>query len=250
MIEELERGRVYFLFRPKVNVDRVVGIDDVDRVFMILHPENHDLYRLIGFGDTKLPTTGGERMTAFVDRIALTGEELSREFRSDTEKRELPSSVQGSHFLGPARPAGEGVYVLFTHDDHSLLSYVRELPAETGEVQRALGILDQHVLRLSVRNPDRPPLRVEGPDGRSADFPTDLRELFSGQSFHAVDPPDFLNYEGAELLIVGLNRHAAEDFGIDSDPEFEEPTSAELFADLQLSRREMPTDPLFNGRWE
>jgi hypothetical protein len=250
MIEELERGRVYFLYRPKVNLDRVGSLDDVDRVYLVLHPDDRSIYRLIALSGKTLPTKGGDRLSAYVDRVAASGAEISREFRPDTARNELPRDLQMQHYLAAIRPAGEGVYVLFRHDDHSLFSYVRELPAEAGDVQKALGILDQQVFRLTIRNPDLAPTQQPGLDDRSADFPADLAELFNGQSYLAADPPDFLNYEGAELQLVGLNVHAAEDFGIDADPEFEEPQSAEVFNDLHLSRREVPTAPLFNGRWQ
>ena len=34
----VEEGRIYFLYRPRVNVDHPTSIDDIQRFFMILAP--------------------------------------------------------------------------------------------------------------------------------------------------------------------------------------------------------------------
>lgn len=34
----LEQGNIYFLYRPKVNVDEAKGFEDVQRLHVVLHP--------------------------------------------------------------------------------------------------------------------------------------------------------------------------------------------------------------------
>lgn len=36
----VEEGRIYFLYRPRVNVDHPTSIDDIQRFFMILAPSS------------------------------------------------------------------------------------------------------------------------------------------------------------------------------------------------------------------
>jgi hypothetical protein len=53
----LERGNIYFVYRPKVEHEQgqVHGIEDVQRSYMILSPRGQDLLRLILLGRKKLP---------------------------------------------------------------------------------------------------------------------------------------------------------------------------------------------------
>jgi hypothetical protein len=46
--EILEQGDIYFFYRPKKGAERVKGIEDVRRFFMVTAPEGGKLYRLIG----------------------------------------------------------------------------------------------------------------------------------------------------------------------------------------------------------
>ncbi|WP_437943481.1 hypothetical protein WMF27_41435 [Sorangium sp. So ce281] len=57
MTEALERGDIYFLYRPEVEreLGDVEGMDDVQRLFAVLRPDDKDLYRLIVIGQKQLP---------------------------------------------------------------------------------------------------------------------------------------------------------------------------------------------------
>lgn len=243
MAEVIERGDVYFLYRPKVGLSRARGPGDVDRAYMILHPYDQATYRLIALGSNRLPGEGVERAAAFVDRTASRASELLREFR------EAPSPAGAEHDLPPARPAGEGVYALIRDGDFTHLAYALELPTSAGPVQEGLGIREQHVLTLSMKSPARPPSNQPGLEGREVDLPRDLADLFEDHPFIPVDPPRLLDHEAAELLLVRTEVRAAEDLGIDLDPEREWADSAEFFLDLGMSRREHPVEPLFTGEW-
>ena len=52
------------------------------------------------------------------------------------------------------RPAGEGVYALFLHDNHTHLAYVLELPLIPGEVQKAFNIKPEGRFVIAVKNPE------------------------------------------------------------------------------------------------
>jgi hypothetical protein len=57
----LERGSIYFLYRPKVenpDEDRPVkSLDDVERTYIVLSPDGKRLYRRIVSGRKELPET-------------------------------------------------------------------------------------------------------------------------------------------------------------------------------------------------
>lgn len=61
--------------------------------------------------------------------------------------------------------------------------------------------------------------------------------------------PDFLNTENAELILIGVNRQAGKELGIDLQKEVSE-GEADLMKDLALDKEEHPVKPLFEGEWE
>jgi hypothetical protein len=51
----LERGDIYFLYRPRVDREEAQGPKDVERFYMLLKPWHQQLYRLIVIGRKRLP---------------------------------------------------------------------------------------------------------------------------------------------------------------------------------------------------
>jgi hypothetical protein len=86
-------------------------------------------------------------------------------------------------------------------------------------------------------------------DDRQADFPDELKAKFGARKWVAADPPEFLDYEGAELVLIG-GRDAGEDLEIDLEPQPEDEQSAEVFKDLHLEKSERTVKPLFEGTWK
>src|SRR5512142_3411008 len=117
----LERGDLFFLYRPDVEELTPEGLLDVRRFYMVHHPQGRDLFRLIAIGKKKLPEpgNGGQRHWSFVDGVFATPEEL----------RGAAAGISGS--MTPREdilPAGEGVYALVLHGNHTHLLYALELP--------------------------------------------------------------------------------------------------------------------------
>lgn len=254
MAEVLERGDIYFLYRPKVEREpgEVAGEEDVQRTYMVLHPRRARRYRLIVVGRKHLPDVkdGGERVWGFVDRVVRRPEDL----RDELERGTYQTKTRGERLRPGVRPAGEGVYAIVGHGEgggrHTHLAYALELPEAPGEVQEELNIARQASYVVSVKNPDAP---AKGGAGlgreRRADFPKKLRERFDGRRFADVDPPSFLDHEGAEIVLVGAREAAEEELGIRLDPRRETEASAEVFGDLKLERSRHRIPPLLRGAW-
>ena len=68
------------------------------------------------------------------------------------------------------------------------------------------------------------------------------------ESVAPVDPPDFLNYEGAELMFIGASEKPEQELGIVFKPDHETLHSADVFKDLKLPR-EIAREPLLEGEW-
>lgn len=71
----VEEGRIYFLYRPRVNVDHPTSVNDIQRFFMILAPTSRPKahFRLLIIGKKRLPIADRhERFFGFVEATAGT----------------------------------------------------------------------------------------------------------------------------------------------------------------------------------
>jgi hypothetical protein len=243
----LERGDLFFFYRPRVDTDRIDGLDDVQRFFFVLEPDEPQLFRRFIVGRKRLPDPSAhERAWAFVDEVAKRPEEL----REELERKVYETKTRGTRVQPEARPAGEARYAIVEHDGHTHLAYALELPRRRGEVQKELGIEREASFIAAVRNPDAPAPRGTGlPRRERAEFPQRLLEQFHGRRFAPLNPPDFLDYEGAELVLIGAAEDAERELGIDFDTRRERLEAADLVRDLRLRIDEdVPAEPL-KGRW-
>jgi hypothetical protein len=248
MSEVLERGSIYFFYRPRIGEEAPAREADLQRFYVVLSSDRDGLVRLITVGRKHLPDAPGkERTWGFVSRVGRRPEEVEDEL----DPARYQTKTRGEREQPAARPAGEGIYAIVDHDGHTHLAYALELPRSTGEVQRELNIEEQGSYIVSVRNPEAPAppqagLRCE----QRPEYPRALRERFRGRRFGELDPPDYLDYEGAELLLIGAADDPVAELGIRLDPERESAASADVFHDLRLERDKHPLEPLFHGDWE
>lgn len=244
----LEEGDIYFVYRPKVEHGSAQGLEDVQRMNVVLHPRGEKRYRLLVIGEKKMPGVEkkGRKSWGFVERVSGDSGKLEEELSGKTYR----TRTRGERDEPAVRPAGEGVYAIVRHGDHTHLAYALELPRKPGEVQEELNIEKEASYILSIKNPDKPSPSSTGlHEEQKAQFPKKLQERFRGRRFIAADPPDFLNYEGAELLLIGSTDDISEELDITLDTEKETEDTAEVFSDLHLRRSEHPVEPLFKGEW-
>jgi hypothetical protein len=244
----LEHGNIYFFYRPRVDHRTVESLEDVQRLYMILSPRGGP-YRLVVIPRKRLPSVdrdGGRTAWAFVESVAARAEDVEDALDPETYR----TQTRGERQRPAARPAGEGVYAIVRHGDHTHLAYALELPPKPGPVQRALNILEEASYIVSVKNPDAPSGPGTGLDeAHRATFPERLRERFQGRRFASADPPGFLDHEGAEIILIGAAPDVSSELGIDLDPERETVATAEIFGDLKLEKSLHPVTPLLRGRW-
>jgi hypothetical protein len=232
----LERGDVFFFYRPADEANPPSGLVDVNRFHMVLRPEGGATLRYLTIGKKKLPGEDDARNWGFVDGVFRDPEGL---------KGALASSGRAG-----ARPAGEGVYALARSGRDTLLAYALELPGRPGEVQQALNIAPEGRFVLVIKNPEaNAPAGVGLDEGRRAEFPEALKARFGDRKWVPADPPAFLDHEGAELLLIAGDR-GGEVPGPGLEPQPEDEEHAEVFNDLRLERSERTIRPLFEGTWE
>ena len=172
--------------------------------------------------------------------------------RPNGQRRDLSTRTRGGRFQPAARPAGEGVYRILRHGDHAHLVYSLKLPERPSDVQEELGIEHESSYVLSIKNPEESsPPQAGLPKRQTGDLPQHPLEIFSGRRFAAAaDPPDFLNHEGMELILIFAGQDVESELHIALEDADETAFSAEIFSELKLQRSEHPVGPLLEGEWE
>lgn len=241
----IERGDIFFFYRPRVDATEVDELDDVQRFFLILKPDAVDRFRRIVVGRKRLPDPAEhERVWAFVAEVADSPDEL----RDDLERKAYETRTRGVRVQPEARPAGEGRYVIAVHEDHTHLAYELELPPEPGPAQRAFNIRRQASFIVAVRNPEAPAPPGTGlPPRQRPELPPELMERFGGRRFVPVDTAALLDHERVELVLIGAAEDAERELGIETDAGDERLETADLFAELRIRPGELPVEPLDKG---
>jgi hypothetical protein len=241
---ELERGDIFFFYRPRVGMDEVRSLADVQRLFLVLHPQGSSHVREIVVGTKRLPDVARhERAWAFVARVSSRAD-----FREELERRTYQTKTRGERVQPEARPAGEGRYMIVDHGGHTHLAYALELPSEPGEAQRTLRINGEASYIVAVRNPEAPAPPGMDPPARAPDLPEWLRSRFGGRRFAQLDTTEWLEHEGVELVLIGAAAAAARELGIELDAEAESVHDADLFETLRLKPEDLPVEPMRSGK--
>lgn len=245
----LERGSIYFAYRPKPDKDEVHGLKDVYQTFMILEPQQgRRRYRLIVMGHKELPEPipgDTRKYWGFVFKVASNPRAIVKELEQKTSK----SKSSNEREWPAARPAGEGVYALARCGDQVHLAYELELPEHPGEVQHDLHIQAAGSFICNVRNPEK-----GTPSGPG--MPTELRARYSPEVQARFNDraqvgarSEFLDVEGCEFILLPGISNPESELGIQLNPRHETEETAEIFTDLHLVRERQPVEPLLTGQW-
>jgi hypothetical protein len=242
--EVLERGDVFFLYRPKVDTERVGGLDDVQGLYLVLEPEGDGPFRRIEVGRKALPPpawAGRRHGWAFVAEVTERGEELG----AGLGREEYETKTRGRRVQPEDRPLAEGRYALVRAGDDVLLEYALDAPEEPGPPQEAMGVLAERAFAVRVKDPTKQSPGQRSPtSGRTEPLPDALQRRFGAERFVALDPPGFLDHEGVELLLMPAGE-AEDDVEVQAEPGEE----LDLFDDLGVEREALPTGPLERGEW-
>lgn len=135
---------------------------------------------------------------------------------------------------------------------HTHLIYKLEFPPEDkeNEPQESLNIERECSFLIQIRNPDQHGTsHFRGlQNKRKAVYPAHLQGLFGHKRFCPADPPDFLNYEGCEFLLIAASDNIKEELGLDL--ETEEAKGDECCSDLIKTFGETAsTSALLRGTW-
>lgn len=247
-VEVLESGNIYFCYRPKVEEESVQGRDDIQRFYIVLKPAGARTYRMLTVGQKRLPDISqhGQQTWGFVDSVSDSPNEIEEALR----EHHYRTKTRGERTIPAARPAGEGVYDIVKHGSHTHLAYALELPKKPGEVQQDLKIEPEGSYVLQIKNPEQgAPKGVGLSDEQKVRFPKKLQERFQERRFIGAEPTEFLDYEGAELLLIAATEDLSKELGIEIDTQNESEKTADMIRDLHMRKSRHPIEPLFKGTW-
>jgi hypothetical protein len=223
-LEFIEQGHIYFFYKPKKGVEEVSSLKDVGRFYFVLQPETEMPPRYVFMGKKQMPriSNGGKTSWGKVQKVGGRGFEITK---------------PGKERKDAARAAGEGLYALVRHGDHTHLVYILELPERRGDVQKGLELHREGNYLLAVK----PPPTVSGKQ---------LKELkvTDSQKYQPLREAEVLNYEGAEILLTGVTSDV-ERLGIAVEKDQETEETADIFNQLKVSRERHPIEPLITGNW-
>jgi len=275
--EVVENGLIYFFYRPKVDVKESHAWQDVQRLYFLLAPSTsltdpragHEKTkkRLFVMTSKRMPTSthAKSRHWAFVEAVSENMDDLHEILGMHT----YSTKTRGERTLQSCRVCGEGVYQLLKHDECNAtsLAYKLEVPHTPEEPQKAFGITSEAAFIVMIKNPEAPSQGFRGLGAsQKAHFPAELQKLFAGKrvaqrKFMPLDPPSFLDYQHAEIIMMGesLNLKHFGDVGehleqeeLEDEKRAEKELHGDLtdkpYAELGLSKEEFSDKPL-QGQW-
>jgi hypothetical protein len=260
----IEQGDIFFFYRPKVDIEEVKDIGDVQRFYMIIHAEERkkynnnykkkdDIYRLFLIGQKQLPEIVEGKSTSEEKNWALNI--LTTSKPDDIHKELLPAEytteTKGKRRLAAAAPAGEGKYTIVKHDNHTELAYILELPEIPGPTQKEFEIKKEASYIISVKNPE---VNIPGfsafSSNKKPEYPKHIQEKFGDRRWISIEDPDLLNYENTQVLLIGARKKdVEEELGIDIDEEKETKNTADIFKELKVRKEQVPLKPLLKGKF-
>ncbi|MDB4937905.1 MAG: hypothetical protein JWP87_4877 [Labilithrix sp.] len=205
-VAKLEQGRITFVVRP-----RVEGAAGFQRFVFLLSPDDRDVHRRVVVGRKRMPEPGAnEREWAYVDKLGGRRAELLADLGPST----YMTKTRGVRHQPGARVIAQGHYAILEHEEHAHITYALDPDTHRDEVHDALNVAREGAMIAAVFNPlarwsRRPGQEVlpfdddePSPFAEPSIYPDELQARFGDKRFVPLDPA-FLDYEGAELVLIG-----------------------------------------------
>lgn len=233
--------------------------------------EEEPLLRFMVMGRKSLPDPSRRSRPywGFVEMVTTNVEDV----KALLKEEEYDTATRGHRVVAAARAVGEGVYRILRHKPssghrkiHTHLIYKLELPMPTEdekhEAQESLNIEREGSFLIQIKNPDQHgESSYSGFRGlenkRRAVFPAHLQGKFGNLRYSPADPPDFLNYEGCEFLLISASDDIKEELGLElegeavggsGDQRQPDPCCSDLISTFDFGDS-TTTNPLLRGTW-
>ncbi|MCL7023010.1 hypothetical protein MKW94_003835 [Papaver nudicaule] len=223
--------------------------------------EKEVLLRFIVMGKKSLPDPSKKSRPywGFVEMVTTKIDDVKTALKGE----EYDTATRGHRHTSPARALAEGIYRILRHKpgskkNHTHLIYKLEFPPEDekNEPQESLNIEREGSFLIQIKNPNQHQGSSGGFGGlqnkRRAAFPAHLQGLFGKLRYSPADPPDFLNYEGCEFLLISASDDIEEELGLELKTEIGEAGGSHDVSCSDLVKtfgETASTKPLMKGTW-
>ena len=210
----LERGEISLMYRPRVEQWQPEDVGDIQRLLLVLCPQDRARYRVIAIGRKRLPRgSKHDRFWGYVDLVLDSPTDLRAALGGQT----YGTKTRGLRHLPAARPAARGAYEMTWHEDHAHLRYDLDSFESNDPVVEDLRLEQSADFLVTIANPDltawglveSPPLQFDLFDETEihvtipTPFPQRLQSRFGDRRFVQMDTVEYLDHPGAELVFVG-----------------------------------------------
>jgi hypothetical protein len=211
----LEHGPLTILYRPRVEEQAPHDLGDVQRLLLLLSPDDSAFERVIAVGRKRLPRSARrDRFWGFVD-LVLTPYDMQAALGAQV----YGTKTRGLRHLPAARPFADGMYELAWHGEHAHLRWHVERIAHNDPIAFEVDVENSADYIVTVANPD--PIAwglLEPPNLQGAlfddlelhvtiptPFPPSLQQRFGDRRYAQLDSPEWLDHPGAELVFIGAD---------------------------------------------
>jgi len=238
----IEKGHMYFFYRPKIDAQLVNGPADVAKFYIMLSPEEaagrvvakeehlgkepkpaagQARHRLLLVPSKTLPDSGETRaqLWGFVEAASADLEEVE----THLERYSYMTKTKGERTTQVCRLLGEAKYELVQQASaHTYLVYELLVPETPEAPQKAFHIAKEGHFLIQVKNPN-----ISTPASDSARFgnvskpvhlPEHLQAKFKGKKrvaetrWTACSTSEFLDVIGVQILMVSVHKTAHQEF--------------------------------------
>jgi len=198
----LQRGNIYFFYRPKIE-NSSNQKEEVRRFFFVLHPQNQNKYQLLVVGKKHLPSTEKNNYFLFLEAIKNDKGELL----SALGEKHYSTKTKGERTLPVSHFLGAGKYLLAAHNNHTHFIYQLINPSQIKEIQKEFNLQKENDYLIIIKNPQAAtPPGIGLTEKQKVKFPSFLQTKFANYSFIPLATSEFLDYEGVELLLISKGR--------------------------------------------
>ena len=104
---------------------------------------------------------------------------------------------------------GAGKFLLINHSNHTHFIYQLTNPTKIKEIQKEFNLKKEGDYLINIKNPQSAtPPGIGLSEPKKVKFPSHLQVRFANYSFIPLASSEFLDYEGAELLLISHSRES------------------------------------------
>lgn len=232
---------MYLFYRKKMNVKKPSSIDDIQRLHMILVPDNHFKKRLFVVGKKRLPKIAKSKAKSTQREWALNVLSTTKEtdIRDALIPMEYETKTKGTRIQPGSVPVAQGKYQINKEEHSTKLGFKLTEPKNLGKAQKELGIKKEATYVISVKNPDvKTPKYID----EKPNYPKTLQKKFADKRWIDVDDKRLLDYENTQILLIGAD-DSLEDFS----PKIT--GTANVFKKLKVDKKLWPVETLQTGKF-